>query len=231
MLRQTFPDEIDYFDGLIKVRWARSGRILSPGLDRDNNFLAYNERAIANDNQRNEEIRKKKISEILNYIDGLLALDPSRLNDSEAHLDSNSVFLVHGHNEEIFRQTAQFLVGHGLDVVVLHEQPNLGRTIIEKFVDYSDVAFAVVLLTADDRGGMASTSFKDQSPRARQNVILELGFFLGKLGRNRVFALYEEGVEIPSDYSGVLFTALDKQNVWQSELLKELKAASLLRHE
>jgi len=146
----------------------------------------------------------------------------TKQNDS-----SKRVFLVHGHNEQILHQTARFLEGLELDVVILHEQPNSGRTIIEKFVDYSDVAFAVVLLTGDDRGSTSSTPRKDQLLRARQNVILELGFFLGKLGRHRVCTLYEDGVELPSDYSGVLFTALDSAGAWKLAIAKELKAARL----
>jgi predicted nucleotide-binding protein len=85
----------------------------------------------------------------------------------------------------------------------------------------------VILLTGDDRGGMWKASYEEQKPRARQNVILELGFFLGKLGRERVCALYQPGVEIPSDYSGVLFVSLDAGGAWRLALARELKAAGL----
>ena len=135
------------------------------------------------------------------------------------------VFLVHGHDEGALHHTARFLEALGLDPVILHEQPNAGRTIIEKFVDYADVGFAVVLLTPDDLGALASAAFEEQRPRARQNVILELGYFLGKLGRSRVCALYSEGVEVPSDYSGVLFVPLDESGGWRLTLARELKAA------
>ena len=110
---------------------------------------------------------------------------------------------------------------------MLHEQPNRGRTIIEKFVDYASVGFAVVLLTADDLGGTKNTSIDKMSLRARQNVILELGFFLGALGRGRVCALYEHGVEIPSDYQGVVFVALDEGGAWKLAIAREMKAAGL----
>jgi len=135
------------------------------------------------------------------------------------------VFLVHGHNEAILHEVARFLEKLELKLTVLREQPNSGRTIIEKFVDYSDVGFAVVLLTGDDRGGAADCAYENQFLRARQNVILELGFFLGKLGRSRVCALYQEGVEIPSDYKGVLFTVLDESGAWRLTLARELRAA------
>jgi predicted nucleotide-binding protein len=136
-----------------------------------------------------------------------------------------SIFLVHGHDNAALQETARFLERLQQEAIVLREQPNLGRTIIEKFEDYSSVGFAVVLLTADDRGGTTDSPFDAQRTRARQNVILELGYFLGKLGRKRVCALYREGVEIPSDYSGVLYVRLDEGGAWRLALAKELKAA------
>ncbi|MFA6054750.1 MAG: nucleotide-binding protein [Thermodesulfovibrionales bacterium] len=140
---------------------------------------------------------------------------------------SNKVFIVHGHNEAARESVARLITQIGLDPIILHEQPNKGKTIIEKFVDYSDVGFAVVILTADDRGGKTDDSPDAYKPRARQNVILELGFFLGRIGRERVCALYEEGVEIPSDYDGVVFVPLDKSGGWRLLLGRELRAAGL----
>jgi len=137
------------------------------------------------------------------------------------------VFVVHGHDEGSREAVARFLETLQLVPVVLHEQPNKGRTIIEKFMDYSDVAFAVVLLTADDKGGSVKADITELRPRARQNVLLELGFFIGALGRDRVCPLYEDGVEIPSDYQGVLFVKLDSAGVWRLLLARELKAAGL----
>lgn len=139
----------------------------------------------------------------------------------------NRVFLVHGHNEAALQSCARFIEKLDLPLTVLREEPNQGRTIIEKFLDYSDAGFAVVLLTADDRGGPFNQPYDEQLPRARQNVIFELGFFIGKLGRDRVCALYEDGVEVPSDYQGVVFIPLDTRRAWRLELAKEMKAASL----
>jgi len=142
---------------------------------------------------------------------------------AQVPLTSHRIFLVHGHEEAALHETARFLEKLEQEVIVLREQPNRGRTIIEKFEDYADVGFAVVLLTGDDIGG--STKGIEQKPRARQNVIFEMGYFIGRLGRDRVCALYSPGVEIPSDYTGVLYQELDSKGSWRLELARELKAA------
>lgn len=137
------------------------------------------------------------------------------------------VFIVHGHDELMKTSVARFVERLGLESIVLHEQPNSGRTIIEKFIDYSDVGYAIVLLSGDDRGGPANDALETYQMRARQNVIFELGYFIGKLGRSHVTALHREGVEIPSDYTGVLFVPFDTGGVWQLQIAKEMKAARI----
>ncbi len=139
---------------------------------------------------------------------------------------SRKVFLVHGRAEEPKQAVAAFLRSLGLEVVILHEQANQGRTIIEKFEEHSAVGFAVVLLTPDDVGASADHPEKSQR-RARQNVILELGFFIAKLGRKRVCPIYVEGVELPSDYHGVLYVPYDEGAAWRSKLVTELSAAGI----
>ncbi len=134
------------------------------------------------------------------------------------------VFVIHGHDESARESVARFLEQLELKAVILHEQPNMGRTIIEKFEDHADVDFAVVLLTPDDVGALAKNG-DEMKPRARQNVILELGFFLGKLGRERVCPLVKGDVETPSDYDGVVYTPLDDTGGWRTRLIQELKVA------
>ena len=140
---------------------------------------------------------------------------------------SNRVFVVHGHDDVVREKVARFLEKLSLEPIILHEQPNNGRTIIEKFTDYSDVSYAVVLFTADDIGGSKATPKEELNSRARQNVIFELGYFIGRLGREKVCALHESGVEILSDYQGVLYLNLDPSDVWRFSLAKELQAAGL----
>lgn len=136
---------------------------------------------------------------------------------------SNKIFIVHGHDGEARETVARFLGSIGLDPIILHEQANRGRTIIEKVEANSDVSFAVVLLTPDDLGKAKNEI--DLEPRTRQNVLLELGYFIGKLGRENVCALKRGEVEIPSDFAGVVWEAMDGGNGWKTALGRELDAA------
>jgi diguanylate cyclase (GGDEF)-like protein len=114
-----------------------------------------------------------------------------------------------------------------LHVVVLHELPDKGRTIIEKLeANAGDVGFAVVLLTPDDVGASKKKKTKLNN-RARQNVILELGYFIGKLGRDKVAAAYVKDVELPSDFDGMLYVRYDRRSDWRSKLTRELKEAGI----
>ena len=141
-------------------------------------------------------------------------------------ISGKKVFLVHGRDEIAREGTARFLEKLGLEAIILHEQPNAGRTIIEKVETFAGVAFAVVLLTPDDVGGIASNP-SALNPRARQNVILELGYFIGRLGRAHVAALLKGDVEKPSDYDGVVYITMDSGGAWKLQLARELKTAGL----
>jgi len=144
---------------------------------------------------------------------------------------SNKVFIVHGHDEKAKLETARLLQKLNLHPIILSEQDDLGRTIIEKIEDYSDVDFAVVLLTPDDLGSAAgayeAAGGEALVERARQNVIFEMGFFYGKLGRKNVCALLKGKTDRPTDISGVVYTQMDDHGGWHLKLAKEMKAAGL----
>lgn len=135
---------------------------------------------------------------------------------------SNKIFIVHGHDNGAKSEVARFLEKIGFEAIILHEQANQGKTIIEKIDAYGNVGFAVVLLTPDDEG---CTKGENLSPRARQNVILELGYFIGRLGRDKVCALKKGDVEIPSDFMGVVWENMDQNGAWKQSLARELNAA------
>lgn len=143
---------------------------------------------------------------------------------------TNKIFIVHGRDEEMKLSVARLLEKLHLIPIILHEQPNKGRTIIQKFLDYSDVRFAVILLSPDDYAYSKDKNQEQRKLRARQNVVLELGFFLGKLGPERVASLFREheDFEIPSDYDGVIYIPFDDSGSWQYKLAKELKACEFV---
>jgi len=152
----------------------------------------------------------------------------------------STVFIVHGHDDALRQQVARWLKENlrtGLAAVLLDEQPSEGRTLIEKFEHYAaQAAYVVVLMTADDLGGTKRQPGESEATllgrlqaRARQNVVFELGYFAGHLGRSHVALLYEEGVEYPSDVRGIVHIPADAGGGWKERLRTELRAAGLLR--
>ncbi|WP_050748579.1 TIR domain-containing protein [Halothermothrix orenii] len=137
--------------------------------------------------------------------------------------DNNKVFIVHGHNIEVKETVARTIEKLGLEAVILNERPNTGQTIIEKLENNSDVGFAIILLTPDDLGKAKSED--DYKYRARQNVLVEMGYFIAKLGREKVCPIFLEEVELPSDFDGILYVPYDASGSWKFILGRELKAA------
>lgn len=134
---------------------------------------------------------------------------------------TNKIFIVHGHDEEMKQSVARVISKLGLEPIILHEQTNMGDTIIEKLERCSkEVGYAIILLSADDEG--RSKKEKEYKGRARQNVILEMGYFLGAIGRERIFILKKNEVEDTSDMNGVVYHTFNSGS-WQYELCKELK--------
>ena len=136
------------------------------------------------------------------------------------------VFISYGQDQEAKTTVAKFVEGLGLKPITLDEQPSKGQTLIDKFEETADEAgFAIVLLTPDDVGSSKATG--KRKPRARQNVILELGYFFRCLGSKRVFALYKEGVELLSGIPGLVYVSMDSDNNWQLKIKKEMMNAGL----
>lgn len=149
---------------------------------------------------------------------------PSR--DIKTSICTKDIFIIHGHNEEMKQSVARLIEKLGLNPIILHEKPNKGKTIIEKFENHAEVNFAIALISADDK-----VLLKNEDKFVpRQNVIFEMGFFIGKLGRDRVVALYEENkkIEILTDYKGVLYIPYDIKGTWKYDLIKEFKEAGFV---
>ena len=144
-------------------------------------------------------------------------------NMGKNRTSNNKVFIVHGHDGELKEKVARRLEQQGIEAIILSEQVNRGRTIIEKLEAYSDVNVAIILFTQDDLG-VAKEEKGNEKYRARQNVVFEAGYFMGYLGRENIIMIADENVEIPGDLSGMVYTTRDS---WEFEMLKELNAAGM----
>jgi predicted nucleotide-binding protein len=151
---------------------------------------------------------------------------PSRMRSTPSQ-DRAKVFLVHGRDDGAKHEVARFLERIGLEVIILHERPNGGRTIINKFQEEAaGVAFAVVLITPDDEGRLRGSPTA-LAPRARQNVVFELGFFVGKIEAKRVCALVSDEIEKPSDFESIVYVHYGPKTQWKTELARELHEAGV----
>ena len=144
-------------------------------------------------------------------------------NKPKAPMDKSKVFIVHGHDEAARLAVARFVENLGFEAIILHEQASAGNTIIEKIEANSNVGFGIVLYTPCDLG--RSREEEDPlKPRARQNVIFEHGYLIGKIGRENVCALVKGNIETPTDISGVVYINMDESEAWKYQVAKEMKA-------
>lgn len=127
------------------------------------------------------------------------------------------IFIVHGHDGEMKEKVARIIEKLNFEPIILSEQPNCGKTIIEKIESYSDVRFAIVIYSPDD-------SMSDGKLRGRQNVVFEHGLFIGKLGRQNVMCIRDKSVVLPGDIDGIVYA---HSNELQKEIIKELKSVGL----
>ena len=139
---------------------------------------------------------------------------------------NEQIFIVHGRAEATRHAVTRFLKDLGKEPIVMVDLPSGGRTIIEKFEHYAgSTKYAIVLLTPDDIGGLQASG--ERSVRARQNVIFEVGYFIGKLGRGKVCLMCTPDVELPSDLDGVVYIPIDEQNQWGWALIHEFLEAKI----
>ncbi len=226
IIKRDSTADSDHLDNLITVRWVQEPSVMdiSFGDGRTHSNMDRVESAI----QQNEYIAKTAVAKVIGFLDTFIALGGTKTMNSPRNKVSltSKIFVVHGHDEAMKQSVARTLEKLGLKPIILHEQPDTGKTIIEKVEKHADVGFAVVLLSPDDMGYKKDDGAEKAKPRARQNVILELGYFVGRLGRDKVMALKRgDDLEVPSDLSGVVYTPFDDHDGWKSKLVKELKAA------
>ena len=175
-------------------------------------------------------VARRKLNHAVKRLEESMAADrspdsPQAVRAMDADIAGSPLrraFIVHGHDDAARHAVAQFLERSGFEVIILQERANEGRTVIEKFELNSDVGFAVILMTPDDVGGKDAGKLR---ARARQNVVFELGYFIGRLGRKRVMALRKGDIEFPSDFLGVVCEPIDEHGGWKLRLANELVSA------
>ncbi|MBK8656917.1 MAG: nucleotide-binding protein [Haliscomenobacter sp.] len=226
--RQDYYDWNDFNSEFLKQSFNNPNNEYKSSYDNVNQKFIYVSQSPAEELQEFIEDVKNKVNNLRQLV-AKTSLIKTEINEpiitKTSSASINKVFIVHGHNNEVKVNVARTVEKLGLEAIILHEQANSGKTIIEKFEEHSEVAFAIVLLTDDDFG--KSKKADNLNNRARQNVILELGYSIGKLSRNKVCPLYVPGVELPSDLHGLLYIELDAEESWKFKLAKELKASGL----
>ena len=180
---------------------------------------------------------KHQISEKINYLESIIeqlplinqvtdrVADDNREMEVKVGIETKDVFIVHGHDAGLKNEVARFVSDMGYHPIILHEQPNHGKTIIEKIETFSNVCYAIILYTPCDIG--ATNDGSNMQPRARQNVVFEHGYLIGKLGREKVCALIKDEVERPGDIDGVIYVAHDNRGAWKMEIAREFKTLGL----
>lgn len=222
LIRNLSSKNETYLQNLSKIHFGYHWRAITTTNNPDLEAIRIREQEISD--RKEFELEKNRLKNLIETIIDELNLFGHNSVSDPIEL-SNRIFVVHGHNEAMKQAVARSVEKLGLEPIILHEQPNKGRTIIEKFEFYSDVGFAIILLSGDDKGYVKSEIPKKARLRARQNVIFEMGFFIGKLGRERVLLLLENDVEHPSDIDGVVYTPYDGDDgSWRGKLIQELKA-------
>lgn len=161
---------------------------------------------------------------LLNYLEfneeELITMEENIIQEEVVKVINKKIFIVHGHDESMKETVARYIEKLGLEAIILHEKANNGKTIIEKIEENTDVGCGIVLYSPCDEGkAKNSTELKS---RARQNVVFEHGFLIGKLGRENVMALNKENVEVPSDISGIVYIKFDENSGWKMNIIQEL---------
>lgn len=219
-IKNLFPNDMGHFDDFRKNSYSP----FAISIGRDNTSVYRS--AFQSGLKRAEGILQALIDEIRDFWPD--DAPPASATPPAPPPDARKVFLVHGRDEAAKATAARFLEHLDLNPVILSEQPNGGKTLIEKFErEAKQVGYAIVLFTPDDIGGLQSADA--QQARARQNVLFELGYFVGCLGRERVCILDVPCVEIPSDLFGVAYVPFDPAgDDWKLKLIRELKNAGFV---
>lgn len=202
-----------------KIKYDKAGKFYYAFIDGKTSFEHKNEEFKFKVHSKLQELKKLRAKTSL-----LKSTIVEKFKDTDKTLtiDKSKVFIVHGHDEEAKIKTARLIEKLGLKPIILNEQVSRSKTIIEKIEEYSNVGFGIVLYTPCDIGAKDEEIPKFKK-RARQNVVFEHGFLIGKIGRENVCALVKGEIETPNDISGVVYVKMDNEEAWHLKIAKELK--------
>ena len=212
-IKKCFGKESDYIEKLKSISFIPF--VFTPDMPDSDYYRAF------------ERGKKELVNLVKNMIEDItLTIDEHNSKDS-APATLGNVFVVHGHDTILRDAVELFLLKIGYNPIILCEEPSKGNTIIEKIEEYTkNNCYAIVLYTPCDLGREKDET--DLKQRARQNVVFEHGYLLSKLGRDHVCALTREGVELPGDFSGVIYVNYDdKKQPWKNRIAKEMEAVGM----
>ena len=228
--------EIKFYEEQTEVPVYIVSRFVAKGLVFPNKKASRNPWLIFIDNKTQKDdiydAFSKSFDEIWEKYSTTRPQDPQRTTPATSNgLNSKNIFIIHGHNHQAREDIELILRRNNINPIILAHEANQGDTVVEKFERHSDVTHAIALFTRDDIGGSVKDVGKLDSLnnlekiayRARQNVLIEAGYFMSKLGRERLTILAENAIEIPSDYQGMISIKMDENDEWKRKLLLELQ--------
>ena len=229
-LKKDFSDWNDYNSEFLKQSFSVEYNEYKKRYDDSGSFIG-----LMRSGQRTPAVEFKEFRErIESKVDNLKKLNSktellkSRIEEKivikSPELNKHEVFIVHGHDDEAKTKVARFIEKLGFKPIILHEQASSSRTVIEKIEEYSNVGFGIVLYTPCDMGAKKAENL-DLKNRARQNVVFEHGFLIGKIGRQNVCAMVKDDVETPNDISGVVYIKMENDEGWHLKLARELRSS------
>ena len=189
----------------------------------DRNFILLINNYIDNpDNISKDDLRIRIQDRMMPIIRQIWKPILEELKEEQPVNKNDNVFIVHGHDGKLKYYISDLLRKIRLNPIILHQQANSSRTIIEKIEKHgSEASAAIVLFTPDDFGNVKTE--QEAKLRARQNVVFEAGYFMGLLGRDKTLLIVsDKTIELPGDLSGVIYS-----EVSELDIAKELKAMGL----
>lgn len=220
-LKRFLDDSMDYEKRLDSLNFSPMVYFLDVDSTQDE-ILAFNDGIRGMIAVIDTAIEEIEFQEGLNNTNQQLSQSSMEIIEKNQSIKQDDrIFIVHGHDRELMLEVKEFIFRLDLKPIILSEQDDDGQTIIEKFEkETKDTRFAIILATEDDYGYSKKETNEQRKFRARQNVIFELGYFVGKLGRDRTLTILKGDLELPNDIQGVIYKRANED--WKGYLARKL---------